>query len=98
MRKFLLLPFLLLLVACGSSGADDAVTDSADEAAAGSTSPPAVAEAVIRLRLPNRHKRRVKCVTGIGPKGLKIRWLRSLSMVIFNDRVAQGLPPCLGVW
>ena len=48
MRKFLLLPFLLLLVACGSSGADDAVTDSADEAAAGSTSPTAVAEAVVQ--------------------------------------------------
>jgi len=32
MRKLLLLPFLLLLVACGTSGADDAVTESVDDA------------------------------------------------------------------
>ena len=47
MRKLLLLPFLLLLVACGTSGADDAVTDSADEAVAESTGPTAVSEAVV---------------------------------------------------
>ena len=47
MRKILLLPFLLLLVACGTSGATDPATESSDEAAADSSKSAAVSEAVV---------------------------------------------------
>jgi hypothetical protein len=47
MRKLLLLPIILLLVACGASGAEDTATDSADAAGAESTSPTSMSETVV---------------------------------------------------